>query len=74
MKVHRTCPNCQSTEVVSNKIYHKGDAGHAAHVLHKGAHSHPTLAAIAGAGYLIGKAIDQFTEDYKCTKCNHTFS
>jgi hypothetical protein len=74
MSAMKTCPKCGSTEVESNKIYHKGDAGHAASHLFHAAHKFPVVAAVFGGMWLVGKAIDQVTEDYCCKKCRHTFS
>lgn len=68
------CPKCGSSDVVSNKIVHKGQGAHAAHIGgHAAMHGHPVGAAIVGGVYLAGKVIDQFTDDYRCKRCDHTF-
>lgn len=74
MSAKKPCPRCGSHQVASNKIYHKGDAGHAVGHLAHAAHKHPVAAAVFGAIWLVGKAVDQVTDDYRCGKCNHTYS
>lgn len=69
------CPKCGSSDVESNKICHRGSGGHVAHgTSHAAMHGHPVGAAVVGGLWLAGKAIDQFTDNYKCKRCGRTFS
>jgi len=69
------CPNCNSSDVESNKICHKGSGGHAVHgSSHAAMAGHPLGAVIIGGLYGVGKVIDHFTEHYRCRSCGHKFS
>jgi hypothetical protein len=69
------CPKCRSSKIKSAKFMgHKaGEAAksgvHLGHAFHN-----PVIGLVAGAAWLVGKAIDAGNHEWCCESCNHQFS
>lgn len=67
------CPGCYSRNVVSNTLDTSDHT--AAHlVVHNMSHHHPVIAGVVAAGWLAMKAVNHFTEKWKCQACGKEFS
>jgi ribosomal protein S27AE len=75
MKSKKKCPKCGSSRVVSiaTATNHNTDHLLIHHTVHN-VHKNPYLAMAAGAGLLLTKAMEYFSDKWKCSKCSKTFS